>query len=450
MIFLACSCGRRFKTEDKNSGRRTRCPVCGKPLVVPERRADAGPVGKSGEPSAPPSWWYPKGNSEASKVSAPLGFETGEDEGPIASRSASPGTAVSSRSAKSPNKLAVAAGVGGVAILVLGLLLWVAHPGSTSDRGTKTEPVSADNGVSESLVKAAPKAGTAGPRAAAAPSDNNPHSSVAASPGRPTKPAASSEAASTQSSKATPTTASAEGQPRLQLLVPAYFYPAGPGLKDWERLIDAAARVPIVVVANPASGPGEAANPDYSAVVGRAVRRGVTVVGYVNTNYARRPRLEVEADVDRWVEFCPKIRGIFFDAQAGDAGYADYYAELRDFVRKKIKRAVVITNPGTLCAEEYAARPVSDVFCVFESPSGFDDFRLPAWADRHSAGHFAALPYNVANPEEMRDCIQVAPSRGMGFVYVTDGKLPNPWDRLPSYWDAEVEAVSKVNQGAPP
>ena len=148
------------------------------------------------------------------------------------------------------------------------------------------------------------------------------------------------------------------GQPRMKLLVPAYFYPAGPGLKHWEQLIDAAAHVPIVAVANPGSGPGEDLNPDYRTVVGRASRRGVTVIGYIGTNYAHRPRLEVEADVDRWIRFYPEIQGIFFDAQASDVGHVDDYAILREFVRKKINRALVVTNPGTLCAKNTRpARP---------------------------------------------------------------------------------------------
>jgi hypothetical protein len=36
----------------------------------------------------------------------------------------------------------------------------------------------------------------------------------------------------------------------------------------------------------------------------------------------------------------------------------------------------------------------------------------------------------------------------IGYVFVTDDVGPNPYDRLPSYWDAEVEAVRKVNEAA--
>ena len=65
--------------------------------------------------------------------------------------------------------------------------------------------------------------------------------------------------------------------PRLSILVPAYFYPSGRGLKEWEKLIDAAGRAPIVAIANPASGPGKKVDPNYTAVIRRAAKAGVTV-----------------------------------------------------------------------------------------------------------------------------------------------------------------------------
>ena len=46
-------------------------------------------------------------------------------------------------------------------------------------------------------------------------------------------------------------------EPALSLLVPAYIYPGGKGLKDWERLIAAADSVPIIAIINRDSGPGK-------------------------------------------------------------------------------------------------------------------------------------------------------------------------------------------------
>ena len=453
MISVDCTCGRRFQTGDENAGKRTKCPVCGTPLVMPVPGADAASVKSGRGRETPPSWWYPKGHAEAPKAPAPQGFEAETARTRIipSTRAGIPPRAeTSSRPARWSRGLTIASGVGAIALLVFGLLPWLGVPDPMPGPRPKDEPVAANRGPSGP----APNPEIERPAVERELSDNIPLPPADGSPAErpPGPPVVSSEwEPRPTSNNATPEESAEEvGQPRMKLLVPAYFYPAGPGLKHWEELIDAAAHVPIVAVANPGSGPGEDLNPDYRMVVGRASRRGVTVIGYIGTNYAHRPRLEVEADVDRWTRFYPEIQGIFFDAQASDVGHVDDYAIFREFVRKKIHRALVVTNPGTLCAEEYASRPASDVFCMFESPSGFEHFRLPRWADRYTAGHFAALPHHVPSPKQMRDCIQVAASRGIGLIYVTDAQGPNLWDRLPSYWDAEVEAVRKVNQGLTP
>src|SRR3954463_12909877 len=35
--------------------------------------------------------------------------------------------------------------------------------------------------------------------------------------------------------------------------------------------------------------------------------------------------------------------------------------------------------------------------------------------------------------------VRKAAELGVGNVYVTDDKMPNPWDRLPKYWEKEVQ-----------
>jgi spherulation-specific family 4 protein len=99
----------------------------------------------------------------------------------------------------------------------------------------------------------------------------------------------------------------AEPEPRLSLLVPAYFYPAGEGLKHWDRLIASSARVPVLAIVNPVSGPGDKADANYTKLLDRARRQaGLTLLGYVSTRYARRPLADVQADVDRWLRLYPQ------------------------------------------------------------------------------------------------------------------------------------------------
>jgi hypothetical protein len=233
---------------------------------------------------------------------------------------------------------------------------------------------------------------------------------------------------------------------KIRLLVPAYFYPSGKGLQEWETLFKATGRVSIVAVVNPASGPGKKPDPNYLAIIRRARKAGLTLVGYVSTRYAKRPVAEVKADIDAWVKFYPAVQGIHIDEQASAADKVDYYADLYRYIRKKLSRAVVVSNPGTSCAPEYLRRPAADVFCLFERDKDFADFQPPEWAARYPARRFAALAYDVATAETMRKYLRLAARRKVGHVFITDARGANPYDRLPSYWEAEVADVQRVNK----
>jgi serine/threonine protein kinase len=251
----------------------------------------------------------------------------------------------------------------------------------------------------------------------------------------------------------TPSGGPADGQPaakadspaRLRLLVPAYFYPAGKGLEQWERVIESPAAGVTVAVVNADSGPGKAADPNYGKVLERARRRGVTVIGYVSTKYAARPLPEVKEDVDRWVHYYPGIQGIFFDEQSSGPDQVHYYATLYEHVHKTRGLSLVVTNPGTICAEEYFARPAADVVCVVEAAKGFSAYIGPAWADRYPPERFAALLCETDPAARMKKNVLEMRVQRIGYCYITDAKLPNPWDRLPHYWDEEVEAVQQVD-----
>jgi hypothetical protein len=190
------------------------------------------------------------------------------------------------------------------------------------------------------------------------------------------------------------------------------------------------------------------ADPNYTRVLRRARARGLSVIGYVSTRYAARPLAEVKADVDRWIRLYPDTRGIFFDEQASTAGRVSYYAALYEYARKECGLALVVTNPGTACAEEYLVRPAADVVCLAEAPKGFRNY--PAWARRYPAHRFAALVYTAGDSAKMRLYIGEMEARGIGYCYVTEAAAPAPWARLPRYWEEEAEAVRRVNEGQAP
>ena len=204
--------------------------------------------------------------------------------------------------------------------------------------------------------------------------------------------------------------------------------------------------MPIVAIVNPASGPGDHVDPYIAKVITRARRSNAKVVAYIGTQYTRKSLAVVKREVDTYLRFYPDIQGIHFDEQSSHANDVDYYAELYRYVRQRIPDAIVLNNPGTTCAPEYVARPAADVVCLFERDRAFEEFRPPAWAARFPAARFCVQAYHVETEAHMKQALRRAVQLHVGYVYITDDQGPNPYDRLPSYWDAEVEAVRQANQ----
>jgi hypothetical protein len=260
-------------------------------------------------------------------------------------------------------------------------------------------------------------------------------------PGSSEKPnARSSAAAGTDTSPP----GSGEAGRRLRLLVPAYIHPGGEGRTEWQKLIEAASKVEIVAIANPGSGPGEERNAEYDAIFTEAGSAGITLVGYVGTDFGKRPQAAIKKDIDTWVAFYPQLRGFFFDQQPPESRYVAQFVELRDYAKQKLRDPVVITNPGILCDEAYLAQGVSNITCVFLNYQGFERFEPPAAFKTYDPSRFAAIPYNITDVDTMRAFVRDAILKRIGYIYISDAKLPNPWGRLPVYWQEEVDAISRL------
>lgn len=236
----------------------------------------------------------------------------------------------------------------------------------------------------------------------------------------------------------------------VKVLVPAYFYPSGEGLKAWQVLIDSGSKMPIVAIVNPDSGPGKRVDENYLALFPLAQRSKTTLVGYVTLSYGKRPISAVKADLDSWLFFYPDVRGIFFDEQPSGVEQAAFANECFAYARQKIDKALVISNPGVVCAREYLAGTDGPIVCLFEHEKGFDAFQPPEWAMRMPAERFAVLLYHVETVDRMRQSLRETVRKHAAYVYLTDAKGPMPWNRLPSYWDELLKAVSRENQSPTP
>jgi hypothetical protein len=468
MIRVVCACGRAFKAEDRHAGRTTKCPECGAGLTIGHV-----PISSSsgGDIEEVPSWWYPsESTAQGDRATAPTQSRSDPDAvptkvmptvnnpkkppqamshvppavAPIGTR-VSPSNAptgarvqIPERSSISVKKLwALSGGSLALAVLAVGAVLWIrtATPGGEAvlpEQGGTESAKTNNSGPSEPSPSFVPKLE---PKAS-----ENRIASKSTSDGS-TKTSLSRPQVDVDT---LPKTAPAVASQRLRLLVPAYIYPVGEGRAEWQKLIDAASKVEIVVIANPSSGPGKEKNLDYFAIFTAASKHGVTLIGYVDTNYGQRPKADITKDIDTWIKLYPQIRGFFFDRQARESHHAFFFVELRDYVKQKLRDPLVITNPGIPCDAAFLTRAVSNVICVYVNFQEFDQFELPETLKGFDPARFAALPYNIPDAETMRAAVADAIIKRIGYLYVSDAKPPTQWGKLPVYWEAEVDEVSRL------
>ena len=221
------------------------------------------------------------------------------------------------------------------------------------------------------------------------------------------------------------------------MAIPAYFYPGS----YWTQMDQSSSR-PEIAVMNPNSGPGYSPDPSYVSAIRAAQAAGITVVGYVDTNYGSRSLSAVESDVTSYYNWYG-VDGVFFDQASTDCSYSSYYAALNSFVKAKSDTARTILNPGTQTSQCYVAD--ADILLTFEGSyrSYVNSYSAPSWITQYSATHFWHIVYATARNAAMTRAVTMSKKRGAGYVYVTPDMLPNPYDTLPtgSYWSRELSTI---------
>ncbi|WP_197524736.1 spherulation-specific family 4 protein [Botrimarina hoheduenensis] len=232
----------------------------------------------------------------------------------------------------------------------------------------------------------------------------------------------------------------------LEIVVPAYFYPSSSG-SDWDRLDTAAAAVPITAIMNPFNGPGNSFNSDYGSATNSFTSAGGNLIGYVYSQYGARPLNVVLADIDRYAQWYP-VDGIFVDefSNSSDPAVLDYYNAIYQYVKSIDPAWEVMGNPGTTTVENYLTRPAADRLMIWENfGATYPTQSPPSWTANYDASRFVHLLHTLGSSSTATDYVDLAVARNVGGVYFTDDELPNPWDRLPTYWDAFVAKVESVN-----
>jgi hypothetical protein len=246
----------------------------------------------------------------------------------------------------------------------------------------------------------------------------------------------------------------------MGLLVPAYFYPgtgAPGGVGDgWAAMDAAAGKVPITAIFNPDSGPLPGpADPNYVNAMTNLESAGGKVVAYVYTDYTNIPIATVEGEISTYItQYGKLINGIFLDGMTNDNSASDiaYYHTLYMYIKGLSASYQVIGNPGTSSVPAYLTPSTqgADTLVTYENNVAYyKGTPPPTWVTSYPANDFANIVYDASSTQSMMAAVTLAAQRNVGYVYVTDQTLPNPYAQLPSYWDQEVAAIAEASVPEP-
>ncbi|GAA4713183.1 spherulation-specific family 4 protein [Pseudonocardia yuanmonensis] len=217
--------------------------------------------------------------------------------------------------------------------------------------------------------------------------------------------------------------------------VPAYFHPDREAA-DWAALTEAARAGTVgIVVVNPASGVGTGTDPAYRrAVAALAEVPGVVVAGYVDTAYGARPAGEVLAEARAYATRYG-VRGVFADQVPSGREHLPAHAALATDLHAA-GLGPLLLNPGVRPDPGYLE--IADVVVTFEGSWEAYCARRPVetGAGRARTWHLVhGTPAGMI--EATRSWVRAA---GAHHGYVTDRRLPNPWDGLPCTAEPAVVA----------
>jgi hypothetical protein len=238
----------------------------------------------------------------------------------------------------------------------------------------------------------------------------------------------------------------AETEP-VQLLVPLYVYPGA----AWDQVVTAAAKVKILAIINPNSGPTSSPDSSYTTYMTKLKNAGVEMVGYVYTSYGGRSIGDVKADIDTYASKWPGITGIFFDEVSDSSSDISFYTQAYNYV---ISKGYVhsILNPGVLPDDGYL--DISTNIVVFEDAgSKFSSKSFSSWVTcapsaSEKSGYkykFSGIAHSTSS-SSYSSIITSMQNKGLGLVYITDGAAGCcTYNTLASYFPAEATTVQSLN-----
>ena len=225
-------------------------------------------------------------------------------------------------------------------------------------------------------------------------------------------------------------------------IIPAYIYPSGIGLTYWNQITNTLSPGEVTIF-NPNDGPGTSVQSLELGIINKVKAKNINIIGYVYSGYGSRDINVIKAEIDKYYSWYG-ISSIFIDEVVSEPTSAQlsFYQNLVSYVHSR--GSMVIINPGTVDVGTElflsASSGVPDVIVTYEDTyANYVNAIFPSWVNKYPANKFAHLVHTTPDQVSMQKAVALSKTRNVGYIFVTNDVLNNPWDTMPSYWSTEVK-----------
>jgi Spherulation-specific family 4 len=209
----------------------------------------------------------------------------------------------------------------------------------------------------------------------------------------------------------------------------------------WGTLLNFAesyGNVPIIAIMNPESGPGSSYSSSYASGVVSLESAGITMLGYVPTNFGVDNITYVESMIMQYHEWYT-VNGIFFDQMASGVSYEAYYAELAGYATA-LGFSITFGNPGNPVPSGYIGGV--NVLNIYEGSGLPSVSTIASETSSGTRNNFAVIAYDISDPS---DSYIKSLSPYVSWVYFTNGSGGNPYLGLSSFLSTLMYQMSDMD-----
>jgi len=219
-------------------------------------------------------------------------------------------------------------------------------------------------------------------------------------------------------------------------IIPLYTYPTDP---TWTTIINVKGvhpKVPMVAIANPNSGPGSFQDINFVNGINKLRVHGISVIGYIATDYGCVPLPLIERQINLYRSWY-NVGGILFDEMSNVTGYENYYRTLSNYA-KSLGLTFAVGNPGTDVPPTYVG--TVDTILIYEGQGLPELSYLRGWHSYYGRNNWGITSYGHLH---LNQRYIFNAKQNVGYLYITNNVLPNPYDALPPYFSTMVAELDQ-------